>query len=161
MIYFKRKAAYPRKWTKETAKNWDQRWQQYEKHLRGIRNALPKNAWLLANFTFHDTTVEKVEVLSKRELVITLSRGWAGPVFKDSEGVIPKALLNANGHKLHFAGVKQAWVPPSIVGDIWIYEEIHLSKLAAFDYHVLLYRDEIRIQADDVRISAAADWPAL
>jgi hypothetical protein len=47
-------------------------------------------------------------------------------------------------------------VPPSIVADFWLYEEFHLSDLAAFDYQVLMAKDEIRIQANEVDIFTAA-----
>lgn len=36
----------------------------------------------------------------------------------------------------------------------WLYEEMHLSDVAGFDYQVLLGKDEIRIQANDVKIES-------
>lgn len=151
MIYFKRKAAYPHKRTEETRKAWDKLWKEYESHLKSLRRSLSKNAWLLANLSFHDATVKALEIPSKREVVITLYGGWV-PEFREHYGMIPKAYLKGNTHKLSFTGVKKAWVPYTIVGDVWLYEEMHLSDIAAFDYQVMLWKDEIRIQAKDVRI---------
>ena len=62
MIYFKRKAAYPHKRTEETRKAWDKLWKEYESHLKSITRSLSKNAWLLANLSFHDATVKAVEI---------------------------------------------------------------------------------------------------
>ena len=151
MIYFKRKAAYPQRPTEETCKAWDRLLKEYESHLKSIKSSLPENAWLLANLSFHDATVKSVEMPSKREVVITLYGGWV-PQFRESYGMIPKEYLEGNTHRLSFTGVKKAWVPYSIVGDDWLYEEIHVSDIAAFDYQVLLWKDEIRIQADGVKI---------
>jgi hypothetical protein len=134
MIYFKRKAAYPQKRTEETRKQWIKLNEAYTLHLKSIEKSLPKNVQILSRTTFHDAVVKSISRPSKSEVVIALSGGY----------------LQSGYNTLSFYGVKKAWVPDSIIGDTWLYEEVHLSEIAAFDYQVLLVKDEIRIQADDV-----------
>lgn len=126
MIYFKRKAAYPHKRTdkrtEETRKVWDKLWKEYEAHLKAISSSLSENAWLLANLSLHDATVKSLEIPSRREVVMTLYGAWV-PQFREGYGMIPKEYLKGNKHKLSFTSVKKAWVPYSIVGDVWLYEE--------------------------------------
>jgi hypothetical protein len=154
VVYYKRPWLYPKKRRAETktAGNWDRLHAAYAKHMHSIRDSLPKSARLLANITFHDARVEQVKIPSKQEVLLRLSRGWVASLFEDKEAVIPEEFFKCAGYSLHFTGVKKAWVPYSIVGDIWLLEEMHLSDIAAFDYHVLLYRDEIRILANKVRL---------
>jgi hypothetical protein len=72
----------------------------------------------------------------------------------DSAGyhLIQRRWLKGRKTRLLFSDVRKFWVPPSIVADFWLYEEMHLSDLAAFDYQVQMAKDEIRIQANEVEI---------
>jgi hypothetical protein len=130
MRFFKPKAA------------WDKAWKQYEAHLLSIRRSLPENARAVSSLSFHDAEVKAVKHVSKRALEIMLE----GSPYDFFE----KKWLGYETYTLAFSGVKKAWVPYTIVGDIWLHEEIHLSDAAAFDYLARLARDEIRIEADDV-----------
>ncbi len=52
--------------------------------------------------------------------------------------------------RIGFLGVKEVEGLPEIIGDIWLYEEVHLHPFAKFEYCILLERSEFRIAADEV-----------
>jgi Protein of unknown function (DUF4085) len=122
--------------------NWDQAWKKYEANLRKIRDSLPANARLLSSLSFHDSTIKSVNHLSKTAVEIVIEGG--------PHNFIEDRWLDYGTYTLSFSGVKKAWVPYTIAGDIWLNEEMNLSDVAAFDYQVRLVQDEFRIQADDV-----------
>ena len=153
MLFFKRKSLYPPK--QGNRANANRLHNEYVKHLKLIRAELPESAWKLAGLMFHDAKVLKVHQPKKRELTITLEGGYWGSgydFFKDRP-------LNGRYTDLSFFGVKKAWVPPTIVGDWWLHEEMNLSDIARFDYQAMLAKDEIRIQADEVEIRSYDSLP--
>ena len=142
MIYFRRKVLFPE--GRGTKVEWDKLFEAYRKHLHTIRAKLPDDAWGLARLSFHDARVRAAAAPDKRRVVIKID----GIVYDLLEKTRSKPQLIT----LSFSGVKKAWVPDTIVGDFWLYEEMHLSEIAAFDYQVLLHKDEIRVQADRVEL---------
>jgi hypothetical protein len=144
MQFFKRKVMYPRRRTDETSRAINKLFKEYAAHIKTIRDDLPEGARALSSLSFHDAAIKEVKHVSKREVQILIEAGGY-----DS---LSQKTLEYGGYTLSFSGVKKAWVPYTIVGDTWLYEEMHLSDLSAFDYQVLLVKDEIRIQADDVRL---------
>ena len=121
---------------------WDRVFKEYEEHVRAIRDSLPAGARALSSLSFNNSNVKAVKHLSKRAVEIVIEgRGYD---FFEHRW-LPRGI-----YTFSFVGVKKAWVPYSIAGNIWLHEEMHLSDIAAFDYQVSLVRDEIRIQADDV-----------
>ena len=156
MHYFKRKLLYPTNRKKAETKGIRALHEAYVEHLKSIRSKLPDGAWKLACHTFHDAKVISLSRPARRELVITLDGGYSGCGYD----FMTNQLLGGRFTRLHFFGVKKDWVPDKIVGDYWLNEEMALSDTARFDYQVLLWKDEIRIHADDVRIDANDD-PAL
>ena len=139
-MYFKRKAAYPHKRTEKSDLEWDRLCKAYDMHLQRIRKSLPENVRALSRANFHDATIVSIARPSKSDIVITLRGGY----------------LHSGFSILSFYGVKKAWLPDTVIGDTLLYEEVHLSEWAVFDYQVLLEKDEIRIHADDVRIELEA-----
>ena len=144
MIFFNRKLLYPAKPNKDSSKAFDNAFRTYKQHLESIRNELPDDAWKLACLSFHDTRVTSVTQPSKREIEISLS----GPVYD----LIRDGWMKGRTTRLHFYDARKIWVPQSIINDFWLYEEIHLSDIAAFDYQAMLSKDEIRVQANEVDI---------
>jgi len=144
MHFFKRKLMYPHRRTEETSKAIDKLFKDYAAHIKTIQDSLSEGARTLARLSFHDAGIKEVKHLSKREVHI-LIEGSGYDMFRHDA-------LAYGVYTLAFSGVKKAWVPHTIAGDTWLYEEMHLSDVAAFDYQVLLVKDEIRIQADDVRL---------
>jgi Protein of unknown function (DUF4085) len=143
MQFFKRKVMYPHRRTSETSRAIDRLFAEYASHLKSVRDSLPEGARALAGVSFHDATIKAVKHLSKKEVEIVVEGGGYGN-------------LDYGEYTLSFTGVKKAWVPYTVVGDTWLYEEMHLSADNAIDYQVLLVKDEIRIQAADVRLIPAS-----
>ena len=152
MLFFKRKLLYPPKRAERA--DFGKLHRAYLEHLKSIKGDLPENAWKLGTLTFHDAFVLSLSQPSKRELTITLEGGYLGCGYD----VVNDQPLNGRYTELSFDGVKKRWVPETIIGDAWLYEEVNLSDIAAFDYQALLANDEIRIQADNVHIQSY-DWP--
>lgn len=57
--------------------------------------------------------------------------------------------------------VSEFKIMKDIVGDTWLYEEVHLSDTGKFEFHVLLYSsegflnlNELKIIAEDVSIES-------
>jgi len=125
--------------------DWDKAWKEYQAYLRSIRKSLPENARLLSSLSFHDGKITAVKHISKKALEIVLETG--------PYDFLEKKWMEYGRYTLSFSGVKKAWVPYTIVGDIWLTEEMCLSEVAAFDYQVQLVKDEIRVQADDVLLT--------
>jgi hypothetical protein len=150
MQFFKRKVMYPSRRTDETSKGIDKLFKEYAAHIKTIRDSLPEGARALSSISFHDATIKEVRHVSKKEVEIVIESG--------GYDILSKNTLEYGGYTLSFSGVNKAWVPYTIVGDTWLYEEMHLSDVAVFDYQVLLYKDEIRIQADDVRLTQSHKW---
>lgn len=150
MKFFKRKVLYPFKRTEETDKEIKRLFKEYAAHVKAIRDSLPEGARELSGISFHDATVKSVRHVSKKEVEIVIEGG--------GYDLFSMSYLEYGGYTLSFSGVKKAWVPHTTVGDTWLYEEMHLSDVAAFDYQVLLYKDEIRIQADRVRLTQSYKW---
>jgi len=157
MRYFKRNLLYPPHNRKSDTKTLRGVRDAYVEQLKSIRSRLPDGAWKLACHMFHDARVVSVSRPAKRELVITLDGAYWGCGYD----FIKDQLLGSRFTRLHFSGVKKDWVPDTIVGDDWLNEEMSLSEIARFDYQVLLWKDEIRIQADDVSIEASDNLELL
>jgi uncharacterized protein DUF4085 len=149
MHFFKRKLLYPPN-NKKPDTNVKDLHNAYREHLRSIKSRLPEGAWKLASHSFHDARVVSVARPAKRQLIIILDGAYWGCGYD----FINEQLLGGRFTRLHFSGVKKDWAPDTIVGDDWLNEEMGLSEIAQFDYQVLLWKDEIRIQADDVHIEA-------
>ena len=142
MKYFRRKVLFPER--RGTKVEWDRLFEAYRQHLNAIRAELSEDAWNLARLSFHDAKVKAVAAPAKNRVEIKL-----GGVAYD---LLEKTWSKPQLITLSFSGVKKAWVPDTIVGDVWLYEEMHLSEIAAFDYQVLLHKDEIRVRADRVEL---------
>lgn len=142
MFYFKRNIMYPDKRTDETGKVIDRSFKEYEEHIRSIRDSLPETARSLLGISFHDAHIKAVTHISKKVIEVTLEGG--------GYDIIQKTNLKYGEYTLSFSGVKKAWIPYKVIGDVWLYEEMHLSNIAAFHYQALLYKDEISIEADRV-----------
>src|SRR5215208_4307003 len=140
MHFFKRKLMYPSRRTEETSKEIDKLFKGYIAQLKSIQDSLPEGPRALSRLSFHDGTIKEVRHVSKREIQIVIESG--------GYDILSKKMLDYGVYTLSFLGVKKAWV-----GDTWLYEEMCLSDIAVFAYQVLLYKDEIRIQADDVQLS--------
>lgn len=140
MIYFQRKVLFPER--RGAKVEWDKLFEADGRHLNTIRAKLSEDAWNLARLSFHDAKVKAVAAPVKNGVEIQLD----GVAYDLLQRTWSKPQLIT----LSFSGVKKVWVPDTLVGDVWLYEEVHLSEMAAFDYQVLLHKDEIRVRTDRV-----------
>lgn len=145
MQFFKRKVMYPNRRTDETSKVIDKLFKDYAAHIKTMRDSLSQAARALSSLSFHDAAIKEVTHVSRKEVQISIEGG--------AYDILSQSMLEHGVYTLSFFGVRKAWVPYTIVGDTWLYGEMHSSDDGGFDYRVLLAEDEIRIQADDVLLT--------
>lgn len=118
--------------------DWEAQIALYRQHLDAIRGKLPASSLPLCDLTLHDGVVEALHRDRPDEvrLVVDASNNPWGPTGR---------------YELRFSGVRDLTVTGPIVGDNWLYEEIHLDD-AGFAYHVLLWRSELILTASDLAL---------
>jgi hypothetical protein len=118
----------------------------YRDQLASIRPQLPPQMQAFAETTLHDGVVRAVNRPSPSELVLDIdaTRNPWGPV-----GVF----------RIHFTGVRLVQGIGNLVGDDWLYEEVHLHPDGGFDYRVLFWRSDFRVVANDVEVQQLAAVP--
>lgn len=118
---------------------WDRACDAYWEALDRIRPSLPPGMRAFAGNTLHDGVVLAVTRLTPSELLLEVdaTRNPWGPV-----GVF----------RLLFVGVREVEGIEDLVGDDWLYEEVHLHPGAGFDYRVLFWKSDFRVVADEVEV---------
>jgi len=132
MKYFTREASQQQSNWKGRSR-WKSLWAGYDQELARTRDQLTPGWRELADADFHDAEILAVERPSPSEVILRLS--GAG------EGVCP----------VQFLGVREARIPESATGDIWLYAEVHLTD-GCGDLQVLLRDSEMQIIAPDVGV---------
>jgi hypothetical protein len=104
-----------------------------------IKSRLPAGMRAFAEKTFHDGVVSAVSQPSATELDLDIdaSRNPWGPIGK---------------FKIKFTGVREVEGIANLIGDDWLYEEVHLHPVGGFDYRVLFWRSDFRVVADEVEV---------
>ena len=120
---------------------WDSLWARYGQELARTRDQFTPGWRELADAGFHDAEVLAVERPSPSEVILRLA--------VPGEGVCT----------LQFLGVRDARIPESLVGDIWLYAEVHLTDDCG-DLQVLLRESEMQIIAPDVGVFRNHDHAA-
>jgi len=118
---------------------WEPAIKSYDEHLRQIKPMLPPRMGELADNTLHDSVVLDVTRPTASTCAIQLDARQSTGRYR---GLV----------RLTFLGVRAVTVTNVLVGDYWLYEEVHLHPSAAFEYAVLLFRSELSIVADDVEV---------
>lgn len=123
---------------KEMANDWENACRKYKAEYESIKYKLPLSVQKIGNYAFHDD-----EILS---------------VIKDTNNMIK---IELQRYSLRFENVRQFETTDDIVGDIWLYDEMHLSDIGSFDFQVLLRSPqgflklhEFRIISDDISIES-------
>ena len=90
-----------------------------------------------AELTLHDGIVRGVDRPAASELILEVDarRNPWGPV-----GVF----------RVRFTGVREVFGLDTLLGDVWLYEEVHLALHGCFDYRVLFWRSDFRVIAQEV-----------
>ncbi|WP_160689208.1 DUF4085 family protein [Clostridium sp. C2-6-12] len=120
----------------EMANEWKDLCNSYKAEYEDIKYKLPLSMQVLSKYNFHDSEVLSFKKDINDNLVLELDR-----------------------YSLIFKKVSKFEIIEDIVGDTWLYEEVHLSHIGEFEFQVLLYSsegflnlNEIKIIADDVCI---------
>ena len=121
---------------------WKSVWARYDQELARTRGQLTPGWRELADSDFHDRSILAIERPSASEVTLRVDMG--------GERVCT----------LQFLGVREVRIPDSVVGDIWSYEEVHLTTDGCGDLQVLLRESEMQIIAPDVAVFRNYDNPA-
>ena len=133
MKYFTREASQELSNWKGSSR-WDSLWARYGQELARTRDQLTPGWRELADTDFHDAEILAVERLSDSQVTLRISMGGERMC------------------TLQFLGVREARIPDSVVGDIWLYNEVHLTTHGSGDLQVLLRKSEMQIIAPDVGV---------
>ena len=139
-----------RRWFfKKGLREWEREWkeagEEYGREFESIAGSLPEGMRKLCETSLHDGLIKAVSRTGD-ELVLDIDGSecvWG-----------PKGQF-----KLVFRGVRSAEGAEDIVGDWWLYEEVHLCEMSRFEYHVLLRESELVVAADDVELIKIAESP--
>jgi hypothetical protein len=124
----------------EAENAWYRACHKYQEHLHSVLPRLPKSMQEFAGTSLHDGVIRSV-IQNGNELRLHID-GWS--CWEPPGGSL----------ELVFQGVKSAQgIDDVCIDDWWLYEEVHLSKLAGFEYHILLDRSECVIVADKVKLT--------
>jgi hypothetical protein len=88
----------------------------------------------LAEADYHDAEILAVDRPTAGQVTLRLAGGWAGSC------------------SLRFLGVREARISDSVIGDRWLYGEVHLTADGYGDLQVLLCKSELQIVAPDVGV---------
>ncbi len=121
----------------EADRQWLMASQAYQQHLQSIYPYLPKRMQEFSAVSLHDGVVRAVTWIGDEIQLQIAGCGCWGP---------------GGSLELIFRGVKIAEGINDILEDWWLYEEVHLSQDAAFEYHVLFQDTELLVVADDVEL---------
>jgi hypothetical protein len=144
MKYFTRRRYRAIQQDSRTAeRDWRKASADYARQLRTIRDELPESGRELCGLTLHDGVVRSVRRTRHKAVVVVdaTNNPW-GPRGK---------------FELLFTGVQTFAMRGRVMGDWWLYEEVHPST-AGFALHVLLQRSSLIVAASgfSVRKQSAA-----
>jgi len=131
-------------WVKSINVLWKDTFEDYKRYYETIEKSLPESlVGLKKECNLHDCKIVSI-ARNDDEVKIELESG----------GFIGEGLYTVT-----FKDVKLIDMPFDILGNVWVYDEIHLSDLGKFDFQVLLdsmdgflNKRELRIVADDILI---------
>jgi hypothetical protein len=116
---------------------WRRRCDEYHEYWKAIRDRLPPGMREFLEQTLHDGVVRSVvrENPTVFEVVVDAIRNPWG-----RRGIF----------RLRFLGVREVDGIEKLLGDDWLYEEVHLHEGGKFEYRVLFWKSDFRIVADEV-----------
>jgi hypothetical protein len=141
---------------------------EYAKHLAVITPSLAKSMQAFAGVSLHDGKVTSAQLGPDCVVVLEIEgSGFWGPrvaqhaeLFESARARLARASPDAccialprigpSRITLTFTGVEAVEGLGDIVGDWWLYDEVHMSDGSAFDYRVLMQDSEFRVVAKEV-----------
>jgi hypothetical protein len=127
-------------WARRADREWRRRLKVCIRYEAAIRPLLPLSVVQFLRKNFHDAEVESIVQRSSKLLLVLDAR--------------PCASGSYQGHRvrLTFGGVLHRVRTHGLVGQWWLYREVHLSSHAKFSLHLLFTESELEIEADDISI---------
>src|SRR5262245_62025966 len=105
----------------EMNRRWNEACESYRAEISDIKARLPPGMRSFADVTLHDGVVQSAERPhpSRVELRVDASNCPWGP---------------KGWYRVEFRGVREVEGLTEMIGDDWLYEEVHLHPLAGFEY---------------------------
>jgi hypothetical protein len=128
----------------DAERRWHEAVAAYHAELLAIKPQLPPSMRAFADVTLHDGVVKSAERPTPDRVELSVDAGnnpWG-----------PRGLF-----RVAFGGVSEVEGLAEVVGDEWLYVEVHLHPEGGFDYCVLLWKSEFRVVADEVMFEPLAD----
>ena len=116
---------------------WDTVSAAYEKHLQSVRPHLPDSMRQFSKISLHDGLIRSTSIEGDEIRFQIDGCGCWGP---------------GGSLELVFRDVKSVIGLEDCINDTWLYEEVHLSDDAGFEYHVLLQHSELVVAAGNVEL---------
>ena len=121
-------------------REWRRRLELCKRYEALIRPMLPSSVVQFSRKSLHDAVVESISQSSGRIVLVLDARPCASGSYR--------------GHRvcLAFGGVRQSIRTRGLVGQWWLYQEVHLCSRAKFSLHLLFTKSELEIEADELSI---------
>ena len=126
-------------WERRAQNEWKRKTEIYERYAAVISPLLPATVTRFDQSGPHDAVVTSVNQ-QPGVLTITLDATNALGQFRGRQ------------IQLTFSGMKKRVKARGLVGQWWLYQEVHLSSRARFAMHAFFDRQEIEIEADNLEI---------
>jgi hypothetical protein len=129
---------------REAAEAWDRACCAYLTQFQQIRSHLPPGMRSFAETTLHDGIVRHVTRPTASDLILEVDASdnpW-GP---------------RGRFRLTFLGVREVEGLEQLVGQGWLYQEVHLHSTAPFEYRVMFWRSDFRIVAEELFVAECPD----
>jgi hypothetical protein len=123
----------------DIADRWRRTCDAYREHHDRVRPSLPPRMRAFAETTLHDGVVRGVTRPESSVLVLDVDathNPWG-----------PRGIF-----RLTFTGVRAVEGIEQLVGDNWVYEEVHLDPEGGFDFRVLFDATDFRVVATEVEV---------
>jgi hypothetical protein len=121
-------------------REWNSRSKILRRYEKIITPLLPLSAVQLLRKSLHDAEVESISQNSGKLVLVMDAR--------------PCAAGSYRGYRvrLTFDGVRRHINTRGLIGQWWLYSEVHLCSHAKFSLHVLFTKSELEIEADKLSI---------
>jgi hypothetical protein len=126
-------------WERRAEREWYRRAEVYAKYREVIDPLLPAPVRRLCKQGLHDGVVGEA-AFKRGELVLVVDATNALSGFRGRQV------------RLTFGGVRGRPAVSKLIGQWWLYEEVHLSSRARFNLQVLFDPSELEVEADELKI---------
>jgi hypothetical protein len=120
-------------------REWDRNNEIYLAYRHIIAPLLPRAVVRLTGDGLHDSVITHV---AQRDGIFAMTLDTSGSFSR----------FRPRPVRLTFKGVKRKFAIRGLVGQWWLYDEVHLSSRAKFNLQVMLTDSELDFDVDDVKI---------